>query len=276
MSSSRNPQSSAAQHPQSAARPFGRIRKPLVAAVGLGLALTLSACNGNGGGSDKDAGAAKSPAADASKTASPKLPEGDKPMVAGWQAQTSEKHHFRYDVPGKAKQWKLFPEPVALSYSDDSGKPIVVMTSASHYREGGCKSTPNPKAVGKASKGQLATVGTTGGLKDGSLQENARNWAGNWGFVAYGGEDNKPKIKVSKPKPWSKNGIHGYTATAHVTVTNRPSKCVPPKAVVHSIAQKLPDGTMHGWVAYGDQGVPNALKEADFQKIMNTVRPTDG
>ena len=86
----------------------------------------------------------------------------------------------------------------------------------------------------------------------------------------------RPGRRGRRVKPWKRNGIEGYTATAKVTVVNRPSDCVPPKAIVHSIAQKLPDGTMHGWVIYADQGVPNALTSAEIVKIMNTVRPTSG
>ncbi|MEU4968870.1 hypothetical protein [Streptomyces smyrnaeus] len=261
---------------QSTPIPSRRTKKSLVVAVGIGMAVALSGCNddtGKASDKDSDAAASKTPS-ESSKPAAPESPSGDQPAVAGWQTQTSEKHHFRYDVPAKAKKWKILPEETALSYLDKKGKPIVVMTAAANYREGGCPSSPNPKALGEAGKGQLATVGTTGGGKEGSLQENARNWAGNWGFAAYGGEDHKPKIKVSKPKPWKHGGIDGYTATAEVTVTNRPGSCVPPKAVVHSIAQKLPDGTMHGWVIYADQGVPKALSGAEIKKIMSTVRAT--
>lgn len=265
--------------------PFRRRRKTLIAALGVGVAVALSGCNEDTGGStDKDSDAAgskkpsaeSSPSAGSSASSAPGSPAADKPLIAGWQTQTAQKHHFRYDVPAKAKKWKVLGEDTALSYTDKGGKPIVVMTGAANYREGGCSSSPNPKAFGQAGKGQLATVGTTGGGKDGSLQENARNWAGNWGFAAYGGEDHKPRIKVSTPKPWKQGGIEGYTATAEVTVTHRPGSCVPPKAVVHSIAQKLPDGTMHGWVVYADQGVPNALTGADIKKLMSTVRSTDG
>ncbi|MBI0294871.1 hypothetical protein JBE04_10370 [Streptomyces sp. PRKS01-29] len=243
----------------------------------MGMAVALSGCNEDTGTStDKDTGAAesKAPSAGSSQSSAPASPAGDQPLFAGWQTQTSQKHHFRYDVPAKAEKWKVLDEETALSYTDKNGQPIVVMTAAGNYREGGCASSPNPKAIGEAGKGQLATVGTTGGGKDGTLQENARNWAGNWGFAAYGGADHKPEIKVSEAKPWKQGGIEGYTATAQVTVTNRPSSCVPPKAVVHSIAQKLPDGTMHGWVIYADQGVPKALTASEIKKIMSTVRPT--
>lgn len=267
-----------AQHPQSTRIPSRRMKKTLIAAIGIGMAVALSGCNDDtGDATDKNTGAAgsKAPSAGSSQSAAPASPSGDQPSVAGWQTQTAQKHHFRYDVPGKAKKWQVFEEDTALSYTDKDGRPIVVMTGAGNYREGGCASSPNPKAFGEAGKGQLATVGTTGGGKDGSLQENARNWAGNWGFAAYGGEDHKPKITVSEAKPWKQGGIDGYTATAQVTVTNRPSSCVPPKAVVHSVAQKLPDGTMHGWVIYADQGVPNALTAAEIEKIMSTVRSTD-
>ncbi|WP_247746351.1 hypothetical protein [Streptomyces oryzae] len=268
-----------APRPQSPAIPSRRTKKTMIAALGLGVAVALTGCNEDVGKSKKDKGshssASKKPSAESSKSSGPTRPSGKKPMVAGWQTQTSAKHHFRYDVPGKAKKWKIISPETALSYTDKNGKPVVVMTGTANYREGGCASSPNPKAVGEAGKGQLATVGTTGGGTEGSLQENARNWAGNWGFAAYGGEDHKPKIKVSKAKPWKQGGIEGYTATAEVTVTNRPSSCVPPKAIVHSIAQKLPDGTMHGWVIYADQGVPKALKDSEMKKIMKTVRSTD-
>ncbi|MGY0064670.1 hypothetical protein ACWY4P_50975 [Streptomyces sp. LZ34] len=262
-----------------------RSKKTLIAAVGIGMALVLSGCNDDNG-SAKDEGAratqpeSKSPSSGASGASgssfAPASPAADEPLVAGWQTQTRDEHHFRYDVPAKADKWKVLDQDTSLSYTDENGKPIVVMTGAANYREGGCASSPNPKALGEAGKGQLATVGTTGGGKDGTLQENARNWAGNWGFVAYGGKDDKPKIVVSQAKPWKRNGIEGYTATAKVTVVNRPSDCVPPTAIVHSIAQKLPDGTMHGWVIYADQGVPHALTSAEIEKIMNTVRPTNG
>lgn len=257
--------------------PSGRNKRLLIAAVGIGMAITLSGCNDDTGqstGKDSDAAGSKAPSAGSSPSSAPASPAGDKPLIAGWQTQTGQRHHFRYDVPAKSEKWKPLGEDTALSYTDQNGRPIVVMTAASNYREGGCASSPNPTAVGEAGKGQLATIGTTGGGKDGSLQENARNWAGNWGFAAYGGAEHKPKIEVSEAKPWKHGGIDGYTATAKVTVTNRPSSCVPPKAVVHSIAQKLPDGTMHGWVIYADQKVPNALTDAEISKIMSTVRST--
>ncbi|MET8012039.1 hypothetical protein ABZU86_11505 [Streptomyces sp. NPDC005271] len=266
-----------AQPPQSTRMPSGRKKKTLIAAIGIGMAVALSGCNDDTGkatAKDTDAAGSKAPSAGSSQSSAPASPSGDQPLVAGWQTQTGQKHHFRYDVPATAKKWKVLDEDVALSYTGKDGKPIVVMTGAANYRQGGCESSPGPKAIGEAGKGQLATVGTTGGGKDGTLEENARNWAGNWGFAAYGGEDHKPKIKVSEAKPWKQGGIDGYTATAQVTVTNRPSSCVPPKAVVHSIAQKLPDGTMHGWVIYADQGIPKALTAAEIKKIMSTVRST--
>ncbi|MCQ4084540.1 hypothetical protein NGB36_29190 [Streptomyces sp. RB6PN25] len=75
------------------------------------------------------------------------------------------------------------------------------------------------------------------------------------GFAAYGGPSHKPRIEVGPTTPWNHNGIQRYTATAHVTVTYWPSSCVPPSAVVHSIAQRLKDGTVHEWVIHADQRV---------------------
>ncbi|MFI8941299.1 hypothetical protein [Streptomyces syringium] len=199
-------------------------------------------------------------------------PSGPPPKVTGWQTQTSDEHNYRYDVPAKADKWNVAPQGTAISYTDN-GKPVVVMREIASYREGGCSSNANPDTIGEAGKGQLASIGTTGGGKDLDLKENARNWAGNWGTMAYGGLSNKPKIEIKDEKAWKANGIEGWTATAKVTVKNRPSDCVPPTAIVKSIAQKLPDGTFHGWVIYADQGVPDALTEAQIDKIMSTVRP---
>ncbi|MFD0448654.1 hypothetical protein ACFQ10_49960 [Streptomyces indonesiensis] len=212
------------QHPRSTSIPSRRMKKTLIAAVGIGMAVALSGCNEDtGSATDKDTGAAesKAPSAGSSQSSAPASPSGDQPVFTGWQTQTSQKHHFRYDVPAKSEKWKTLDEETALSYTDENGQPIVVMTAAGNYREGGCASSPNPKAVGEAGKGQLATVGTTGGGKDGSLQENARNWAGNWGFAAYGGADHKPKIKVSEAKPW-KQGV--------LTATPRPPRSPSPTA----------------------------------------------
>ncbi|MER0241478.1 hypothetical protein AAHZ94_05465 [Streptomyces sp. HSW2009] len=290
MPMSHSPQGHHQPHqPQFAAPVRSRRNRVLCAAAGLGLVLALSGCNddADGGTDDGARGAQSTPPAAGSpapatsgattpSSSSPAAPAGDQPQIPGWQTQARAEHHFRYDVPGAAQKWRVIGEDTALSYTDKAGEPIVVMTGAANYREGGCASSPNPKALGEAGKGQLATVGTTGGGTEGSLQENARNWAGNWGFAAYGGPDHKPKIEVGQAKPWNRGGITGYTATAKVTVTHRPSACVPASAVVHSIAQKLPDGTMHGWVIYADQGVPHALTAPEIQKIMETVRATDG
>ncbi|WP_240152162.1 hypothetical protein [Streptomyces mobaraensis] len=256
-----------------------------LAVIGGGIAFAVK---GGSGGDDKkeDAkGASTAPKDPAGPQASAPAPapgggQGtDKPAdggykaPAGWQSQVYERHGFAYDVPGKGEKWKVLPGDTMISYTAD-GKPVVAMTGTANFREGGCSSNPNPDTFGEAGKGQLATVGTTGGGKDGDLRTNARNWAGNWGVMAYGGTGaNKPKIEVSQATPWKHNGIEGYTATAKVKVTHRPSACVPPTAIVKSIAQKLPDGTFHGWVIYADQGVPDALSEEQIDKIMQTVRP---
>ncbi|MGW1077094.1 hypothetical protein [Streptomyces sp. NPDC002537] len=208
---------------------------------------------------------------------SPSGPSGAQPVAAGWQTQTAMEYGFRYDVPGKADNWTILPRDTMTSYVDEAGKPQITMRDPAHFREGGCSSNANPNAAfGEAGKGQLATVGTMGGDTSLSIQENARNWAGNWGFFAYGGKAHKPKIEVSEAKPWRHNGIDGWTATAKVTVTNRPSPCVPPTAIVKSIVEKRPDGKFHSWVVYADQGVPDALPEAEIDKIMGTVRPVKG
>ncbi|WP_240351417.1 hypothetical protein [Streptomyces olivoreticuli] len=203
-------------------------------------------------------------------------PEGTQPVVAGWQTQTAREYRFRYDVPGKDAKWNLLPQDTMTSYVDEAGKPQITMRDVAHFREGGCSSAANPNAFGETGKGQLATVGTMGGDTSLSIQENARNWAGNWGFFAYGGKTNKPKIEVSEARPWKHNGIDGWTATAKVTVTNRPSQCVPATAIVKSIVEKQPDGKFHSWVVYADQGVPDALPETEIDKIMATVRPVKG
>ena len=150
------------QHRQSARVSSRRTKKTLIAAVGIGIvAVALSGCNDDTGkATDKDTGAAgrRRLRRGRPQFRRPASPKGDQPMVPGWQTQTAQKHHFRYDVPAKAKKWKVIDESTALSYTDKGGQPIVVMTGTANYREGGCGSSPNPKAIGEAGKGQLATV----------------------------------------------------------------------------------------------------------------------
>ncbi|WP_414168800.1 hypothetical protein ACMATS_22110 [Streptoverticillium reticulum] len=255
-----------------------------LAVIGGGVAYVLTSGKNDDGKKASSSAASQAPSAPAQQQGGQPAPDtsvapqgasGGKALVAGWQTQVNGDHHFAYDVPPKGDQWKVFPTDTMISYTEDN-KPVVTMRGTANFREGGCSSSPNPDAFGEAGKGQLATVGTTGGGKDGTLQENARNWAGNWGVMAYGGLKNKPKIEVGEAVPWKHNGIEGYTATAKVTIANRASECVPPTAIVKSIAQKLPDGTFHGWVIYADQGVPNALSAEQIEKIMGTVRPTKG
>ncbi|PWI44562.1 hypothetical protein CK485_15975 [Streptomyces sp. ICBB 8177] len=198
-----------------------------------------------------------------------------KPLIAGWQTQTRAAHHFAYDVPPASQQWHVYDPGIEIAYTDDQGKPIVTMSGTADYHEGGCASHPNANTVGQAGKGQLATIGTQGG-SGGTPQQDAYNVAGNWVFAAYGGADHKPKISVTKAVPWDHNGLKGWTSTATATDIYRPSSCVPPRAIAKTIAQQLPDGTVHEWVIYADQGVPNALTEAQIDKIMSTVRPYSG
>ncbi|MCQ8772960.1 hypothetical protein [Streptomyces telluris] len=222
------------------------------------------------------AGNQQQPAPDGGAGSAAPSDGGPQAVPAGWQTQTSKEHKLQYDVPGTGEKWKVFPQDTMIAYTDASGKPQISMRDTANFSEGGCSSSANPNAIGEAGKGQLATVGTAGGDASLSIQENARNWAGNWGVFAYGGLGNKPKIEVSQAKPWKQNGIEGWTATAKVKVLNRPSPCVPPTAIVKSIVTKLPDGTFSSWIMYADQGVSGALPESRVDEIMKTVRPLKG
>jgi hypothetical protein len=199
-----------------------------------------------------------------------------KPLVPGWQTQTQEEHGFRYDVPPTSEKWKVNDPQIRISYTDDNGKPIVVMSGTAEYREGGCASKGPSSGAFQAGKGQLATIGEQGS-SGGTLQKNAYNVAGNWVWAAYGGPTNKNiRISVSTPVRWKHNGIDGYMARATATNIVRPSACVPPKGVAYGISQRLPDGSISEWVIYADQDVPNALTTAQITQIMDTVRPYTG
>nr|WP_237695017.1 hypothetical protein [Streptomyces sp. SID5468] len=229
-----------------------------------------------GGGDDKKDKAGPAPSASAAPDTAAPPPAGPgpntdqqlKPLIAGWQPQANATNHIAYDVPPAAQHWKL---GTGSSYVDAAGKPVVAGEGEATYREGGCASADNPNAFGTAGKGQLATAITQGG--QGDLGTNAVNVAGNWAFAAYGGKAHKPKISMGTPVPWKHNGIDGYIATAKVTVTYRPSACVPPTAVSRGLAYKGKDGQVHCWVLFADQGVPDALPMADIDKITSTVRP---
>ncbi len=245
-----------------------------LALIGTGIAYGLHG-GGNGPAAAGPPPSRPASAASAPSDGEPGVSRQDdvKPVFPGWQTQTRESHGFRYDVPPAAEHWKVFDPDIVDAYTDSHGKPLVAMSGTADYREGGCASAVT-QGIGTAGKGQLAQIGTQGGAGD--LPTNAVNAAGNWGFAAYGGPEHKPRIRMGTPVPWKRNGIDGYTVTARITVTYRPSSCVPPTAIVRSIAQRLKDGSVHEWVIYADQGVPNALTESEIEKIMETVRPSSG
>ncbi|WP_431984413.1 hypothetical protein [Streptomyces qinglanensis] len=116
MHQSKAPQCTA-QHPQpTPAAPVHQRKRTLVAALGIGLAVALSGCNDDTGkDGDEESAASKSPSERASQSSDPAAPGGDEPMVEGWQTQTSQKHHFRYDVPDRAEKWKVLDKGTALS-----------------------------------------------------------------------------------------------------------------------------------------------------------------
>ncbi len=208
----------------------------------------------------------------------PSLSDGaSKPLIAGWQTQGEASHGFSYDVPPASQKWKVNSPDLELAYTDKKNNPVVVMSASSEYRLGGCDSPGSHTGAVQAGTGQLATVGEQGSTK-GTLQDNARNVAGNWVWAAYGGADgHKPqKITVTSATPWKHNGVDGYMAKATATGIYRTSGCVPPTAVAYGISMRLKDGSTGLWVLYADQGVPNALTDAQIQKIMSTVRPYAG
>ncbi|GAA1929775.1 hypothetical protein [Streptantibioticus ferralitis] len=262
-----------------------RNRKTLLTVVGAVVALAViggGAFALLGGGKKTQQAKASSSASAPSQTAPTPTQDGPnttgngsdaKPMIAGWQTQTWQRHGFSYDVPPQSENWKVAKPDLEIVYTDKNGQPMVGMTGTSDYREGGCASAGNQSGPIAAGKGQLATIGSQG-AKGGTLQDDAKIAAGNWGFAAYGGADgHKPKVSVSTPTPWKHNGIDGYTATATVTGIYQPSPCVPATATARSIAMRLKDGTIGLWIIYADQGVPNALTSAEIDKIMGTVRP---
>ncbi|WP_269859472.1 hypothetical protein [Streptomyces sp. RPT161] len=248
-----------------------------LAVIGGGVAFAMR------GGGSKPQGS-KPPAAAATRTAPSPTEQGPnstgnsqaaKPVIAGWQTQTWQRHGFTYDVPPASDQWSVDKPDLENAYTDQNGKPMLGMTGVSYYRQGGCASAGSQTGPIQAGKGQLATIGSQGN-QGGTLQDSAKIAANNWLFGAYGGLDgHKPKVTVDQVTPWKHNGIDGYVATATATGIYRPSPCVPPTATARAIAMRLKDGTTGIWILYADQGVPNALTSAEIDKIMSTVRPAN-
>jgi len=224
--------------------------------------------DGKASPSAKTSDAASTPAAN------PRGGEDAAPTVPGWKVVTNPKWGTQFDVPG---DWEVASTGVISGFEDakdPTGPPVVGFSAPAHYKSKWCVDDTD-KDGSKEDTG-LAGVGTKGGQGAKNTDEAATNEAGNWVWAAYAQEDPKEKLKIGKPKPYTtKSGLSGSVVTATATGLAKKNKCdTDGKSIAFSF--KNAKDEYSSWILYANAGVDDELPDATIQKILSTVRLTEG
>ncbi|WP_327120869.1 hypothetical protein OG206_27970 [Streptomyces sp. NBC_01341] len=233
----------------------------------------------DGGGPTADGKSSSSPSAKPSDTASspaanPRGGEDAAPSVPGWKVVTNPKWGTRFDVPG---DWEVAGTGVFSGFEDvkdPTGPPAAGFTAPAFYKSKWCIDDADKDGT-KEDTG-LAGVGTKGGQGAKSTDEAATNEASNMVWAAYGQEDPKDKVKIGKPKPYTtKSGLSGSVVTATATGLANKDKCdTDGKSIAFTF--KNAQDEYASWILYANAGIDDELPDATVQKILSTVRLTEG
>uniref|UniRef100_A0AAU3H117 DUF8017 domain-containing protein n=1 Tax=Streptomyces sp. NBC_01401 TaxID=2903854 RepID=A0AAU3H117_9ACTN len=232
------------------------------------------------GGSDVAEGkASSSPSAKASESSSapaenPRGGEDAAPTVPGWKVVTNPKWGTQFDVPG---DWEVSSSGVFAGFSDDKdpdGAPAVGFSAPAFYKSKWC--TDDADMDGTKEDTELAGVGTKGAQGAKNTDEAATNEASNWVWAAYAQSDPKSKVKVAKAKAYTtKSGLSGSTVTATATGLANKDKCdTDGKSIAFSFKNAKDEYST--WILYAAAGIDDELPDATIQKVLSTVRLTEG
>jgi hypothetical protein len=186
------------------------------------------------------------------------------PRVPGWQVAVSNRRNVAYDVP-KTQWTKDDPDEIAGMGPSDGD--FVTGTGAAYYMKGYCAGQ-----AGSVRAGTAVTANDTEGPEQ-SAPDTAKHWA----TVAYKSDSGQAPDVKSEPAKQIKISDGKVTATlsvADVTTPKSTNTCTPPNAKVYAAAVKTSDTGSVILVLFADQGVPNALTDADAMKIMTSMRPS--
>ena len=240
-----------------------------VVLIGGGVAVAVAA---SGGHDRHESGPVSAPSSSSSSVpseppqASP--PEDSPPpaqaKVPGWRAVVSTKHGVTYDVPPGI--WSVKSPGTIVGFEDPNGTPEVAGSGAAIYKEGYCP----------GHSGSWRAEAAVSGYSTTDLAADAKDAAQKWARYGYkpdsGGSD--PTVTFGATKAINASGTQAQEATASVVVHGGSDSCSPPRAVVHTAAIPLKDGTVSVLIVIADQGVSDAAADADLVKIAESIRLT--
>jgi hypothetical protein len=194
----------------------------------------------------------------------PFSPPSAQAKVPGWRAVVAIKHGVTYDVPPGT--WTVQSPDMIVGFEDPSGKPEVAGSGAAVYKQGYCKGHSG------SWRAQAAVSGYSTADLAGDAQDAARKWA-TYGYTPDAG-GSAPTVTLGATQTISAGGVSAQESTATVTVHDGANACSPPRGIVHAVAVPLKSGGVSVLVVIADQGVADAMPDADLQKIAASARPT--
>ncbi len=172
----------------------------------------------------------------------------------GWQGVLSAKDKTAYDLP--ASGWEIKPGQL-VGYEEGEFK--MVVHEASTYKLGACPDArgSNRGVVGFATADQIPV-------------ENAARGAVRLWIQSATGKADVPLPEI-KQVPIAGGSIQAVSSTGTFTPSET-EECRAPSVKITSAAFKSGDQTICFVMAL-DQGTPDALPDADAQKILASLRP---
>lgn len=243
----------------------------LVVVIGSGVASSIFAARGHKKDAPSASAAPAAPPGIFSDTPAPRLspyrpspPPSAPAKVPGWHAVVAVKHGVTYDVPASA--WSVKSATTIVGFAGSNGKPQVAGSGAAIYKEGYCA----------GHSGSWRAQAAVTGYRTTDLAADAKDAARKWATFAYtpGGGGSAPSVTVSGTRPVDTGAATGQEATATVAVHDAGNRCAPPRGIVHAVAVPLKNGEVAVLVVAADQGVADAVPDADLQKIAASVRRT--
>lgn len=184
------------------------------------------------------------------------------PSVPGWQGVAVPKYDVAYDVP---PDWKVETPGTIVGHEDPTGKPLVVMSGVSTYKDGFC--TDHPYSY-RAHLGFSRTD-----LSDPA--QAARNAVQSWADAGYSDQITGGSALVTMSAPTKVPVDGGRSTGTQVTglvAVPYPRECDAPNVMLNAVAAHTPAGLVV-CLTEADQDAPAALSPADLSKIVGTIRP---
>lgn len=194
------------------------------------------------------------------------------PMIEGWKVVVNPKFGTAFDVP---PEWQVVNSDtsVGFEYEVDGESTATTVNHPAYLKEKWC--TSDEDKDGRKEETSLATAGTRGERGAKSTEQAAETRVPWWIFGGYTQPDKK-SVKQDKPKDYTtKSGLTGSVATAHSEGTPQKGKCDSEgKAITFAFQNRAGDYVT--WNLYGAKGVKDEIPDETVQKILSTVRLSEG